>query len=355
MDPKTHDTAVFFGLSGTGKTTLSADPKRLLIGDDEHGWAMGEGIFNIEGGCYAKCDGLTEEREPEIFRAVKFGALCEKRHPRRQAPARLRRCLPLTQNTRVGYPVEHIPNSCLEGAGGEPTAVIFLTCDAFGVLPPISRLSADAAMYHFVSGFTSKVAGTELGIKGARPHLLGPVRRALHAARPHGLRRHARRADRRGKTRVYLVNTGWVEGSYGVGHRIPLVYNRINVNAALDGTLEEAEFIHDDVFNLDIPTSCPGVPRRSHGPVEVLVQQGGVRRHGQEARGDVPGELREEVRSPAREREKRRTARLIPPRHTNAKEPRATHLHEAPSLWIRLNRCQTSATAAPRRPCPAPP
>lgn len=168
MDPKTHDTAVFFGLSGTGKTTLSADPKRLLIGDDEHGWAMGEGIFNIEGGCYAKCDGLTEEREPEIFRAVKFGALCEnvilddKRQPDYDDVS-------LTQNTRVGYPVEHIPNSCLEGVGGEPSVVIFLACDAFGVLPPISRLSADAAMYHFVSGFTSKVAGTELGIKEPSP------------------------------------------------------------------------------------------------------------------------------------------------------------------------------------------
>ena len=154
MDPESRDTAVFFGLSGTGKTTLSADPKRLLIGDDEHGWAMGEGIFNLEGGCYAKCDGLTEEREPEIFRAVKFGALCENvilnehREPDYADVS-------LTQNTRVGYPVEHIPNSCLEGAGGEPTAVIFLTCDAFGVLPPISRLSADAAMYHFVSGKSS--------------------------------------------------------------------------------------------------------------------------------------------------------------------------------------------------------
>lgn len=259
MDPKTHDTAVFFGLSGTGKTTLSADPKRLLIGDDEHGWAMGEGIFNIEGGCYAKCDGLTEEREPEIFRAVKFGALCEnvilddKRQPDYDDVS-------LTQNTRVGYPVEHIPNSCLEGAGGEPTAVIFLTCDAFGVLPPISRLSADAAMYHFVSGFTSKVAGTELGIKEPVPTFSALFGEPFMPLDPMVYADMLGERIAEGKTRVYLVNTGWVEGSYGVGHRIPLVYNRINVNAALDGTLEEAEFIHDDVFNLDIPTSCPGVP-----------------------------------------------------------------------------------------------
>ncbi|MFR3450676.1 MAG: phosphoenolpyruvate carboxykinase (ATP) [Collinsella sp.] len=191
MDPESRDTAVFFGLSGTRQDHPLRRPKRLLIGDDEHGWAMGEGIFNLEGGCCAKCDGLTEEREPEIFRAVKFGALCENvilnehREPDYADVS-------LTQNTRVGYPVEHIPNSCLEGAGGEPTAVIFLTCDAFGVLPPISRLSADAAMYHFVSGFTSKVARHRAGHQGARPHLLGPVRRTVHAARPHGLRRHAR-------------------------------------------------------------------------------------------------------------------------------------------------------------------
>lgn len=253
------DSAIFFGLSGTGKTTLSADPKRLLIGDDEHGWAMGEGIFNLEGGCYAKCDGLTEEREPEIFRAVKFGALCENvilnehREPDYADVS-------LTQNTRVGYPVEHIPNSCLEGAGGEPTAVIFLTCDAFGVLPPISRLSADAAMYHFVSGFTSKVAGTELGIKEPVPTFSALFGEPFMPLDPMVYADMLGERIASGKTRVYLVNTGWVEGSYGVGHRIPLDYNRINVNAALDGTLEQAEFIHDDVFNLDIPTSCPGVP-----------------------------------------------------------------------------------------------
>lgn len=259
MDPESRDTAVFFGLSGTGKTTLSADPKRLLIGDDEHGWAMGEGIFNLEGGCYAKCDGLTEEREPEIFRAVKFGALCEnvilneRREPDYDDVS-------LTQNTRVGYPVEYIPNSCLEGVGGEPSTVIFLTCDAFGVLPPISRLSAEAAMYHFVSGFTSKVSGTELGIKEPVPTFSALFGEPFMPLDPMVYADMLGERIVSGKTRVYLVNTGWIEGPYGVGRRIPLDYNRINVNAALDGTLEQAEFIHDDVFNLDIPTSCPGVP-----------------------------------------------------------------------------------------------
>ncbi|WP_102337687.1 phosphoenolpyruvate carboxykinase (ATP) [Collinsella provencensis] len=259
MDPETHDTAVFFGLSGTGKTTLSADPKRLLIGDDEHGWAMDEGIFNIEGGCYAKCDGLTEEREPEIFRAVKFGALCEnvilndKREPDYDDTS-------LTENTRVGYPIEHIPNAWVNGSGGEPTVVIFLTCDAFGVLPPIARLSADAAMYHFVSGFTSKVAGTEVGIKEPVPTFSSLFGEPFMPLDPMVYADMLGERIAAGKTRVYLVNTGWVEGSYGVGHRIPLIYNRINVNAALDGSLEQAEFIHDDVFNLDIPTTCAGVP-----------------------------------------------------------------------------------------------
>ena len=168
MDPSTHETAVFFGLSGTGKTTLSANPTRLLIGDDEHGWAAGEGIFNIEGGCYAKCDGLTEQREPEIFRAVRFGSLCENvvldaaRRPDYADTS-------LTRNTRVGYPIEHITSAWTKGCGQEPSVVIFLTCDAFGVLPPIARLTPEAAMYHFVTGFTAKVAGTELGIVSSEP------------------------------------------------------------------------------------------------------------------------------------------------------------------------------------------
>ena len=259
MDPATHETAVFFGLSGTGKTSLSADPDRLLIGDDEHGWAIGDGIFNIEGGCYAKCDGLTLEREPEIYRAVRFGAMCEnvildeRREPDYAD-------LSITANTRVAYPVEHIPNAHAAGTGPVPKVVLFLTCDAFGVLPPVSRLSREAAMYHFVTGFTAKVAGTEQGIVEPVPtfsSLFGepfmPLDPIVYADML------GERLDA-GETRVYLVNTGWVAGGYGVGHRIPIAYNRASVTAALDGTLEAAEYVHDDVFNVDIPTHCPGVP-----------------------------------------------------------------------------------------------
>ena len=259
MDPVTHETAVFFGLSGTGKTTLSADPKRLLIGDDEHGWAVGEGIFNIEGGCYAKCDGLDERHEPEIYHAVRFGSLCENvildeaRQPDYEDTS-------LTSNTRVGYPIEHIPNAWLMGTGQEPSVVIFLTCDAFGVLPPISRLSADAAMYHFVTGFTAKVAGTELGIVEPVPTFSSLFGEPFMPLDPMVYAEMLGKRIESGKTRVYLVNTGWIGGSYGTGHRIELVYTRALVARALDGTLEDGKFIHDDIFNLEIPTTCAGVP-----------------------------------------------------------------------------------------------
>lgn len=258
IDPQTGETAVLFGLSGTGKTTLSADPNRLLIGDDEHGWST-HGVFNIEGGCYAKCDGLTEEREPEIYRAVRFGALTEnvvsdaKRHPDYFD-------LSLTQNTRVGYPVEYIPNCNPAGTGPEPSIVFFLTCDAFGVLPPIARLTREAAMYHFVTGFTSKVAGTEQGIVDPVPTfsaLFGepfmPLDPMVYADML------AERMDR-GGAKVYLVNTGWVGGGYGVGNRIPIQYNHASIAAAYDGALDNVEYVHDDIFNLDVPVECPGVP-----------------------------------------------------------------------------------------------
>ena len=268
MDPVSHETAVFFGLSGTGKTTLSADPKRLLIGDDEHGWALGEGIFNIEGGCYAKCDGLDERHEPEIYRAVRFGSMCENvvLDERRQPDYD---DVSLTSNTRVGYPVEHIPNAWTMGCGQEPSVVVFLTCDAFGVLPPISRLSADAAMYHFVTGFTAKVAGTEVGIEEPVPTFSSLFGEPFMPLDPMVYAKMLGERIERGNTRVYLVNTGWIGGSYGTGHRIELVYTRSLVARALDGTLEDAKFIHDDIFNLDIPTSCPGVPDNVLVPWEL--------------------------------------------------------------------------------------
>lgn len=259
MDPVTHESAVFFGLSGTGKTTLSANPTRLLIGDDEHGWAAGKGIFNLEGGCYAKCDGLTEQREPEIYRAVRFGALCEnvvldaRREPDFADTS-------LTTNTRVGYPVEHIPNAWVKGCGREPGVVIFLTCDAFGVLPPIARLTPEAAMYHFVTGFTAKVAGTELGIEEPVPTFSSLFGEPFMPLDPLVYARMLGERLKGGRTRVYLVNTGWIGGSYGTGHRIELAYTRALVARALDGSIEDAQFIHDKIFNMDIPTSCQGVP-----------------------------------------------------------------------------------------------
>ena len=259
MDPVTHETAVFFGLSGTGKTTLSANPTRLLIGDDEHGWAAGEGIFNIEGGCYAKCDGLDAFHEPEIYNAVRFGALCENVVLREDRSPDYTD-LSITSNTRVGYPVEHIPNAWTRGEGREPSVVLFLTCDAFGVLPPISRLSIEAAMYHFVTGFTAKVAGTEQGVDEPTPTFSSLFGEPFMPLDPLVYARMLGERLERGNTRVYLVNTGWIGGGYGEGRRIALPYTRALVARALDGTIEESEFIHDDIFNVEIPTSCYGVP-----------------------------------------------------------------------------------------------
>ena len=258
MDPVTHETAVFFGLSGTGKTTLSANPTRLLIGDDEHGWSD-MGIFNIEGGCYAKCEGLDAFHEPEIFNAVRFGAICENvvldenRKPSYDD-------ISITHNTRVAYPVEHIPNAWTKGMGTTPSVVLFLTCDAFGVLPPISRLTADAAMYHFVTGFTAKIPGTEVGVTEPTPTFSSLFGEPFMPLDPMVYAKMLGERIADGRTRVYLVNTGWIGGGYGVGHRIELAYTRSLVARALDGTIEDSEFVHDDIFNVDIPTTCHGVP-----------------------------------------------------------------------------------------------
>ena len=260
MDPVTGETAVFFGLSGTGKTTLSADPARKLIGDDEHGWSQ-QGVFNIEGGCYAKCIGLKKENEPEIFDAIRFGALVENVivDPETRVPDFDDGSL--TENTRVGYPIDYISNAAIPGIGGIPKVVIFLTADAFGVLPPISRLSRDAAMYHFVTGFTSKLAGTERGITEPVPTfstLFGepfmPMDPSVYAEML------GKKLDEFG-TKVYLVNTGWAGGSASMGaKRMKLAYTRAMVTAALNGCFDEVEFKHHDIFNVDFPTACPNVP-----------------------------------------------------------------------------------------------
>lgn len=264
MDPETHDTAIFFGLSGTGKTTLSADPERLLIGDDEHGWTE-TGIFNFEGGCYAKCIDLSEEKEPDIFRAIRFGSLIE--NVAADEEGRLDFSdRSLTENTRAGYPIHFIKNAALSGVGGIPKLVIFLTADAFGVLPPISKLKKEAAMYHFISGFTSKVAGTEVGVKEPQPTfstLFGepfmPLKAEVYAEML------GEKLDRYG-TNVYLINTGWTGGPYGVGNRINLKYTRAMVKAALTGEIEQAQFRHDERFNLEVPVHLDGVPDELMNP-----------------------------------------------------------------------------------------
>ena len=267
MDPETQDTAVFFGLSGTGKTTLSADPARKLIGDDEHGWTE-TGIFNFEGGCYAKCIDLDPENEPDIYGAIKFGSLVENvildedRHPDYSDNR-------ITDNTRVGYPIEYINNAAIPGVGGIPKAVIFLTADSFGVLPPISRLSKEAAMYHFVTGFTSKVAGTERGITEPVPTFSTLFGEPFMPMDPNVYANMLGEKIEKYDTKVYLVNTGWTGGPYGTGSRMKLKYTRAMITAALNGELEKAEFVHDDLFNLDVPQSCPGAPEEVMNPRET--------------------------------------------------------------------------------------
>ena len=268
MDKESHETAVFFGLSGTGKTTLSADPNRKLIGDDEHGWSD-DGVFNFEGGCYAKCIDLKEENEPEIYHAIKFGSLVENV----VMDEKTRKCDysdgSITENTRVGYPVEYISNSQIPGVGGIPKVVIFLTADAFGVLPPISRLDKNAAMYHFVTGFTSKLAGTERGVTEPQPTfstLFGEPFMPLPAEKYAEML--GERLDKY-NTKVYLVNTGWTGGPYGVGSRMKLKYTRAMVTAALNGSIEKSEFVHDDIFNVDIPKTIADCPNDILNPKDT--------------------------------------------------------------------------------------
>lgn len=259
MDPATGDTAVFFGLSGTGKTTLSADPHRELIGDDEHGWSP-EGIFNFEGGCYAKCIDLDEAKEPEIYHAIHFGSVLENVITDNDTRMPDYADRSLTENTRVGYPIDFIPNASSNGRGGIPKVVLFLTADAFGVLPPISKLTRNAAIYHFVTGFTSKLAGTERGVKEPQPTfstLFGEPFMPLRAEEYAEM--FGKRLDEYG-TKVYLINTGWSGGSYGTGSRIKLAYTRAMVTAAINGDLDKTEYVHDERFNLEIPTSINGVP-----------------------------------------------------------------------------------------------
>ena len=262
------DVALFFGLSGTGKTTLSADANRKLIGDDEHGWSD-NGVFNIEGGCYAKTINLSAEKEPEIYGAIKFGSVLENvvidsktRIPDYDDGS-------LTENTRVAYPIDYIDNIVLPSVAGHPKTIIFLTADAFGVLPPISKLTKEQAMYHFLSGFTSKLAGTERGVTEPEPVFSTcfgspflPLPAQVYA------KQLGEKIDEYG-SQVFLVNTGWTGGGYGVGSRMKLSYTRTMVRAAIDGKLNNVETIQDSVFGLHIPTQIEGVPSEVLNPREA--------------------------------------------------------------------------------------
>ncbi|MFN5888036.1 MAG: phosphoenolpyruvate carboxykinase (ATP) [Flavobacteriales bacterium] len=253
------DTAVFFGLSGTGKTTLSSDPNRKLIGDDEHGWSQNE-VFNFEGGCYAKTIDLSEEKEPQIFQAIKPGALLENiifsegsNHVNYADGS-------ITENTRVSYPIFHIENIARPSVGTAPKNIFFLTADAFGVLPPISLLTKAQAMYHFMSGYTAKVAGTEVGITEPTTTFsagFGAAFLPLHPAKYAQLLGEKLEGT---EIQVWLINTGWTGGSYGTGSRMKLSYTRAMITAALEGALDEVPFETLPVFNLSVPMSCPGVP-----------------------------------------------------------------------------------------------
>jgi phosphoenolpyruvate carboxykinase (ATP) len=269
---KRGDTALFFGLSGTGKTSLSADPDRMLIGDDEHGWSD-SGVFNFEGGCYAKCINLNHEAEPQIWNAIKSGAVIENVVIDRATLIPNFDDNRLTENTRAAYPLDFIPGAIFPSIGGHPKVIVFLTADALGVLPPVSRLTKEGAMFHFMSGYTSKLAGTERGIKEPKA-----VFSQCFAApfMPRSASVYAKMLGEKIKkhnTIVYLINTGWSSGAYGIGHRIKIQYSRAMVTAALTGALDIVKYRHDELFNLDVPTECPNVPSEILDPKNTWVDK----------------------------------------------------------------------------------
>jgi phosphoenolpyruvate carboxykinase (ATP) len=262
---KDGDTAVFFGLSGTGKTTLSSDPNRRLIGDDEHGWDD-DSVFNFEGGCYAKCIDLTREQEPQIFDAIKFGALLENINFEDGTSTVDFKDSEKTENTRVSYPIHHIDNIQEGSKGPAPKNIFFLTCDAYGVLPPISKLTPGQAMYHFISGYTAKVAGTEAGITEpttAFSACFGAPFMPLHPTKYAEMLGNKMREN---NVKVWLINTGWSGGSYGTGKRLSLKYTRAMITAALEGQLANVNYETHEVFGLAMPTECPNVPQEILSP-----------------------------------------------------------------------------------------
>lgn len=263
---KEGDVALFFGLSGTGKTTLSADPNRALIGDDEHGWADGS-IFNFEGGCYAKCIDLSAEKEPEIFNAIKPNALLENIQFFEGTNQVDFEDATITENTRVAYPIDHIENAKSPSFGGDPKNIFFLTCDAFGILPPISKLTIGQAMYHFLSGYTAKVAGTEVGITEPQTTFsacFGRVFLPLHPTKYADLL--GEKLEAHPDVNVWLINTGWSGGAYGTGERMSLKHTRSMITAAMQGVLNDVEYEAHPVFGVLMPKSCPNVPENILNP-----------------------------------------------------------------------------------------
>ncbi len=262
---KDGDTAIFFGLSGTGKTTLSADPNRKLIGDDEHGWT-GDNIFNFEGGCYAKTIGLTEEKEPEIYNAIRPGALAENVTFFPGTNTINFEDGSITENTRVSYPLDYISNSLEPSVGKLPKNIFFLTCDAFGVLPPISKLTPGQAMYQFISGYTAKVAGTEAGVTEPKPTFSACFGAPFLPLHPGKYAQMLGDKMRENKVNVWMINTGWTGGPYGVGKRMKLKFTRAMITAALEGKLHNIEFDFHPVFGMAVPKECPGVPSQVLDP-----------------------------------------------------------------------------------------
>jgi phosphoenolpyruvate carboxykinase (ATP) len=266
------DTAIFFGLSGTGKTTLSADPARGLIGDDEHGWTD-NGVFNFEGGCYAKAIDLTRENEPQIFDAIKFGAIVENT---RYIPGTRTvdySNTTVTENTRTAYPIHHIDNAIVPSMGKIPSNIFFLTCDAYGVLPPISKLNKEQAMYHFISGYTAKVAGTEAGITEPQTVFSACFGAPFLPLHPTKYAEMLGQKMTENQVIIWLINTGWSGGPYGIGDRMKLKYTRAMITAALEGQFNKSEFTKHKTFGVDIPVSCPDVPDEVLNPKNTWIDK----------------------------------------------------------------------------------
>ncbi|MFC2110158.1 phosphoenolpyruvate carboxykinase (ATP) [Bacteroidota bacterium] len=267
------DTAIFFGLSGTGKTTLSADPSRKLIGDDEHGWTSENNIFNFEGGCYAKVIDLSEKKEPDIFRAIRPGALLENVVFKENGEIDYMDSS-ITQNTRVSYPIEHIDNIAVPSYANNPTNIFFLTCDAFGVLPPVSKLTPGQAAYHFISGYTAKVAGTEAGVTEPVPSFSACFGSPFMPLHPAVYAEMLSKKMQEAGVNVWLINTGWSGGPYGTGSRIKLKYTRAMITAILKGDLDKIDYDQHPIFGFYMPRYCPNVPTEILDPMNTWLQKG---------------------------------------------------------------------------------